>query len=112
MGYDAVYDCRLVSRSSQRDGSGEAVLSRVVGKHCESGDIVVLDEYLPADVRPGDLVIHAHAFLARESCDVIGGDVTVHAIEQQAADRDPLGSRAQAGRLETVHDMHCMLEWF
>jgi diaminopimelate decarboxylase len=54
--YDAVYDCRLVSRSSERDGTGEAVLSRVVGKHCESGDIVVRDCWLPADVAPGDLL--------------------------------------------------------
>ena len=34
----------------------EPALVRVVGRHCESGDIVVLDEYLPADVRPGDLI--------------------------------------------------------
>jgi diaminopimelate decarboxylase len=54
--YDAVYDCRLVSRSSERDGSGDAALSRVVGKHCESGDIVVRDCWLPADVAPGDLL--------------------------------------------------------
>ncbi|GAA1274752.1 diaminopimelate decarboxylase [Pseudonocardia aurantiaca] len=54
--YDAVYDCRLVSRSSERDGSGESVLSRVVGKHCESGDIVVRDCWLPADLAPGDLL--------------------------------------------------------
>jgi diaminopimelate decarboxylase len=54
--YDAVYDCRLVSRSSERDGTGESVLSRVVGKHCESGDIVVRDCWLPADVAPGDLL--------------------------------------------------------
>jgi diaminopimelate decarboxylase len=54
--YDAVYDCRLVSRSSERDGSGHAVLSRVVGKHCESGDIVVRDCWLPADLAPGDLL--------------------------------------------------------
>ena len=32
------------------------MLARVVGKHCESGDIVVKDEFLPADVQPGDLV--------------------------------------------------------
>jgi diaminopimelate decarboxylase len=32
------------------------VLSRVVGKHCESGDIVVMDEFLPGDVRAGDLI--------------------------------------------------------
>jgi diaminopimelate decarboxylase len=54
--YDAVYDCRLVSRSSEMDGSGEAVLCRVVGKHCESGDIVVRDCWLPADLAPGDLL--------------------------------------------------------
>jgi diaminopimelate decarboxylase len=29
---------------------------RVVGKHCESGDIVVRDIELPSDTRPGDLI--------------------------------------------------------
>jgi diaminopimelate decarboxylase len=29
---------------------------RVAGKHCESGDIVVHADYLPADVAPGDLL--------------------------------------------------------
>lgn len=50
--YGADYSCTLASRRS----GGTPVLSRVVGKHCESGDIVVRDEYLPADVRPGDLL--------------------------------------------------------
>ena len=50
--YEADYSCTLASRASD---AGPA-LARVVGRHCESGDIVVLDEYLPADVRPGDLV--------------------------------------------------------
>jgi diaminopimelate decarboxylase len=27
-----------------------------VGKHCESGDVVVRDEFLPGDVRRGDLL--------------------------------------------------------
>jgi diaminopimelate decarboxylase len=27
-----------------------------VGKHCESGDIVVRDSYLPADISPNDLL--------------------------------------------------------
>ena len=54
--YDAVYDVRRVSRGSgDGDGPG-AVLSRVVGKHCESGDIVVRDCWLPADLAPGDLL--------------------------------------------------------
>ncbi len=50
--YDADYSCTLASRSS----SAPPVLARVVGKHCESGDIVVKDEFLPGDVAPGDLV--------------------------------------------------------
>ena len=28
----------------------------MVGKHCEGGDILVRDEFLPADIAPGDLV--------------------------------------------------------
>ena len=50
---DAEYDIRLVSRGS---GTDETALSRVVGKHCESGDIVVRDCWLPADLGPGDLL--------------------------------------------------------
>jgi diaminopimelate decarboxylase len=50
--YDAVYTCALASRRS----AAEPALSRVVGKHCESGDIVVRDAWLPADVLPGDLL--------------------------------------------------------
>ncbi len=50
--YSADYSCTLASRGSD----APAVLSRVVGKHCESGDIVVKDEFLPGDVRAGDLL--------------------------------------------------------
>jgi diaminopimelate decarboxylase len=50
--YDADYSATLASRAS----SAPAALARVVGKHCEAGDIVVKDEFLPGDVRPGDLV--------------------------------------------------------
>ncbi|MGH3852611.1 MAG: diaminopimelate decarboxylase [Pseudonocardiaceae bacterium] len=50
--YDASYDCRLVSRRSE----APPVLSRVVGKHCESGDVLVRDCWLPEDLAPGDLV--------------------------------------------------------
>ncbi len=50
--YDARYDCRLVSRGSE----APPALSRVVGKHCESGDVVVRDCWLPDDLAPGDLV--------------------------------------------------------
>ena len=50
--YSADYSAVLASRSS----AVEPVISRVVGKHCESGDIVVRDCYLPADVNPNDLL--------------------------------------------------------
>src|SRR4029077_17015328 len=50
----------LRSESSVVCGAAPATpeprLSRVVGKHCESGDIVVRDAFLPADLAPGDLV--------------------------------------------------------
>ncbi|MCX2967292.1 MULTISPECIES: diaminopimelate decarboxylase [Streptomyces] len=50
--YDAVYSVALASRTS----TAPPMLSRVVGKHCESGDIVVRDAFLPADTAPGDLL--------------------------------------------------------
>ena len=50
--YGAEYTCVLASRES----AAPPILSRLVGRHCESGDIVVRDTYLPADLAPGDLV--------------------------------------------------------
>ena len=50
--YDAEYDARLVGRTS----TAEPVVSRLVGKHCESGDVVVRDLWMPEDVSAGDLV--------------------------------------------------------
>ena len=50
--YDASYTCVLASRSSD----APPMLARVVGRHCESGDIVVKDCHLPADLAPGDLL--------------------------------------------------------
>src|SRR5580700_8831434 len=50
--YGAEYTCTLASRES----AAPPTLSRLVGRHCESGDIVVRDTYLPADLAPGDLV--------------------------------------------------------
>jgi diaminopimelate decarboxylase len=50
--YDADYSCTVASRVS----SAMPVLTRVVGKHCESGDVIVKDEFLPADLAPGDLL--------------------------------------------------------
>lgn len=50
--YAADYSVRIASRFS----NAAPALVRVVGKHCESGDVVVRDDYLPGDVTPGDLV--------------------------------------------------------
>lgn len=50
--YAAEYSAVLANRTSQ----AHPVLCRVVGKHCEGGDILVRDVYLPADIRPGDLL--------------------------------------------------------
>ncbi|MDQ6874507.1 MAG: diaminopimelate decarboxylase [Actinomycetota bacterium] len=50
--YDAEYTCVLASRAS----AAEPMLARVVGRHCESGDVVVRDSWLPADIAPGDLL--------------------------------------------------------
>jgi diaminopimelate decarboxylase len=50
--YGAQYDVRLVSRATD----ASPTLARVVGKHCESGDIVVRDTWMPDDIVPGDLV--------------------------------------------------------
>ncbi|MEO8830082.1 diaminopimelate decarboxylase [Lapillicoccus sp.] len=50
--YEANFSCTLANRASDAPPR----LSRVVGRHCEAGDIVVMDEFLPADVAPGDLV--------------------------------------------------------
>ena len=50
--YDADYSCTLASRASD----AAPVLGRVVGKHCEAGDIVVKDEFVAGDIAPGDLL--------------------------------------------------------
>ncbi|MFC4905314.1 diaminopimelate decarboxylase [Kocuria oceani] len=50
--YGADYTAVLANRRAE----GAPVLSRVVGKHCESGDVVVRDVYLPEDLAPGDVL--------------------------------------------------------
>ena len=50
--YDAEYHAVIAHRAS----SASAVNSRVVGKHCETGDIVIREINLPSDIAPGDLI--------------------------------------------------------
>ncbi len=49
--YGASYEAHLVTRMGQ-----DGVASTVVGKHCESGDVLVRDASLP-DPRPGDVLV-------------------------------------------------------
>ena len=52
----ALYDAAYTAALANRESSAAPTLSRIVGKHCESGDIVVRDAWLPSDVSPGDLI--------------------------------------------------------
>lgn len=52
----ALYDAEYTAALAGRPGEGPTVPSRVVGKHCESGDVVVRDVALPADTARGDLL--------------------------------------------------------
>ncbi|WP_296110053.1 diaminopimelate decarboxylase [uncultured Corynebacterium sp.] len=51
--YQAEYDCRVANR----EVGGELLPTRIVGSHCESGDVLVNDALVPEDVRPGDLLM-------------------------------------------------------
>ena len=50
--YGAEYSALLGNRNS----NAPAADSRVVGKHCESGDIVIRQIALPSDIVPGDIL--------------------------------------------------------
>ncbi|SDZ76808.1 diaminopimelate decarboxylase [Bowdeniella nasicola] len=50
--YNASYSATLANRLP----GGATVSSRIVGKHCESGDILIPDAELPSDITPGDII--------------------------------------------------------
>lgn len=52
----ALYGADYTARLANRAGSADTMLARVVGMHCESGDIVVRECRLPADLRRGDVL--------------------------------------------------------
>jgi len=52
----ALYGARYHAELANRTSDAAPVLARVVGKHCESGDVVVHEVELPGDVRAGDLL--------------------------------------------------------
>ena len=52
----SLYDAQYHAVIAQRTSTAKSISSRVVGKHCETGDIVIRDISLPADIAPGDLI--------------------------------------------------------
>jgi len=52
----ALYDARYTAVLASRASDAEPHNVTICGKHCESGDIVVHDVPLPADLAPSDLV--------------------------------------------------------
>jgi diaminopimelate decarboxylase len=50
--YGAIYEAHLANRISD----AVPTASRIVGKHCETGDILIRDIDLPSDIAPGDLL--------------------------------------------------------
>ena len=51
--YGATYSVFLANR----DSAAKAINSRIVGKHCESGDILISEIDMPEDVKAGDLLV-------------------------------------------------------
>jgi diaminopimelate decarboxylase len=52
----ALYDAEYTAVIAQRASVAPLALTRVVGKHCETGDILINEIQLPADIAPGDLL--------------------------------------------------------
>ena len=52
----AIYDAEYTVVLANRRSSAALQPSRVVGKHCESGDIIIKNVDLPSDIAPGDLL--------------------------------------------------------
>ena len=52
----AIYDAEYTVVLANRRSTAALQPSRVVGKHCESGDIIIKNVDLPSDIAPGDLL--------------------------------------------------------
>lgn len=52
----ALYGAEYTAEIANRDSSAPVRDCRLVGKHCETGDIVISSINLPSDIAPGDLI--------------------------------------------------------
>lgn len=53
----ALYGSKYAAHMANRVGAAETKLCRIVGMHCESGDIIVSECQLPADIQRGDILV-------------------------------------------------------
>jgi diaminopimelate decarboxylase len=95
--YGAVYEADVADRVGAADG---AVACQLVGKHCESGDVLVRDVRLP-DPRPGDVV----------AVPVTGAYGHAMANNYNGVLRPPVvfcagGAAREVLRRETLEDLH------
>jgi len=52
----ALYDAEYTAVIANRNSNAKNVATRIVGKHCETGDIIIKNIEFPSDVTPGDLL--------------------------------------------------------
>jgi len=52
----ALYDAKYTAILANRASTATKISSRIVGKHCETGDIVIREIDLESDIAPGDLL--------------------------------------------------------
>lgn len=83
--YEAEYDARVINRNI----TGTPISSRVVGSHCESGDILINDAMLPDDIREGDLLAlaatGAYCFAMSSRYNMMGRPAVVSVLDGQAS---------------------------
>lgn len=91
--------------AADRAGVGERPVT-VVGKHCESGDILARDALLPNDLTAGDLVCSlvtgAYGYSMASTYNRLGRPAVVFAAN---------GHAASVLRRETPHDMMNLDAW-
>ena len=102
----ALYGAAYTAVLANRWPAAQQVRSRVVGKHCETGDVVVWDIGLPADIGPGDLL----------AVPVTGAYCRAMASNYNLQPRPPViavaGDTARVmTRRETFADLMALEEW-
>ncbi|MHC9917715.1 diaminopimelate decarboxylase [Corynebacterium diphtheriae] len=83
--YEAEYDARVINRNI----TGTPISSRVVGSHCESGDILINNAMLPDDIREGDLLAlaatGAYCFAMSSRYNMMGRPAVVSVLDGQTS---------------------------